>query len=94
MSITEGDIMNRLDNSTLKALVDEVGNLIEGGYRTFSDGVQIWDAAFIPTALSSIIKIGKLFPTALSEASQYKSEEIGYIFGSLVNRMLKIFAKK
>lgn len=80
-----------IDN--LKILFRELALIVEDGYNTFKDGVQIWDIKFIPAAIKHVVKIAQVFPQALKESKDLQIEEIAELVGDLVNTILSIFDK-
>lgn len=85
--------MNQYGIDNLKILFNEMALIVEDGYNTFKDGVQIWDVEFIPKALKRIVVIAKVFPQALKESKDLQIEEIAELIGSLVNTLMSVFDK-
>jgi hypothetical protein len=83
----------KLGIDNLKVLFKELALIVEDGYNTFKDGVQIWDVTFIPKALKRIVMIAKVFPMALKESKDLQIEEVAELVGDLVNTILGIFDK-
>lgn len=80
-----------IDN--LNLLFTELALIVEDGYNTFKDGVQVWDITFVPKALKRIVKIAKVFPMALKESKDLQIEEVAELLGNLVNMILGTFDK-
>ena len=85
--------MSTLGINNLQRLFDEVAGIVEDGYLTFKDGVQIWDLTFVPKALKRVVVIAKVLPEALKESKDLQIEEIAELIGGLVNKIMSVFDK-
>jgi len=75
----------------LNILLRELALIVEDGYNTFKDGVQIWDVQFIPKALRHIVIMARVFPNALKESKDLQIEEVAELIGNLVNSIISVF---